>query len=177
MRPHWLTLGGFALSGFVLHCTNDEYSLGRGTSPAAEGSGGAADGGTQAGGAGAQGGAGGSADSVAGAGHDTGGTPGGGGGTAPIGHHPTAEIYHPLASETHYAGVLILFSGVASDPEDGALGGTSLVWTSDLVAGPLGTGASFEAALPAGEHVIRLRATDRDGNVGEASATLPVTAP
>jgi hypothetical protein len=50
------------------------------------------------------------------------------------------------------------------DPEDGPLSGNSLVWTSSLSGGAFGTGTSIStSALPVGEQVISLEATDSQG--------------
>lgn len=61
--------------------------------------------------------------------------------------------------------------GTASDPEDGTLSGTALVWTtdrSDLQEATLGTGSSITARLYSDDcfgvwHEITLTATDSDG--------------
>jgi len=86
--------------------------------------------------------------------------------------NPTATINHPGDGETRAANVDIPFVGVATDPQDGALTGASLVWTSDQLGSPIGTGTSFQAALPAGTHVITLTAADSDSNTGTDSITL-----
>ena len=73
-----------------------------------------------------------------------------------------------LASETP-----VTFTGSAIDPEDGALSGAALAWSSS-VDGPLGTGASITVdSLTTGPHEITFTATD-NGSVS-ASATLSVT--
>ncbi len=84
---------------------------------------------------------------------------------------PTANINHPGDGEMRPAGVDIPFIGVANDPEDGALTGPAMVWTSNL-AGQIGTGETFNAPLAAGMHVVTLTATDSDGNTGTDSITL-----
>lgn len=62
--------------------------------------------------------------------------------------------------------------GYGYDPEDGQLGGSSLVWESDL-EGMLGKGDQLIGlALSVGEHELRLTATDSDGH--KAIATLSV---
>lgn len=68
-----------------------------------------------------------------------------------------------------------LLQGSAVDPEDGALSGARLVWSSD-VDGPLGTGESVSASLSPGPHVITLQATDSQGAMGLASAGIVVRA-
>jgi hypothetical protein len=63
-----------------------------------------------------------------------------------IGEPPTASIFHPGDAEERKVDVPIPFIGEAVDPEDGPLGGTSLVWESDL-EGLLGDGGMFDKAL------------------------------
>jgi chitinase len=60
------------------------------------------------------------------------------------------------------------------DPQDGALSGAALVWTSSELSSPIGTGLSFNASLPAGTHVITLTATDSDSNTGTDTVTLTI---
>ena len=71
----------------------------------------------------------------------------------------------------------ITFTGSATDPEDGALTGASLVWTTALttVQAPLlGTGTSITARLYSNDvcggatHDVSLTATDSFGNVRSA---------
>lgn len=88
-----------------------------------------------------------------------------------MGKPPQATINHPGDMEMRVAGVLFPFIGVANDPEDGALSGASLVWTSDL-SGQIGTGTMFDATLPVGTHKVTLTATDKDGNKATDSLTL-----
>jgi hypothetical protein len=94
--------------------------------------------------------------------------------TGPVGAPPMAQITHPGDAEERPVDVPIPFIGEASDPEDGALVGASLVWT-DSVEGEIGQGEQFDAALlTLGDHVVTLTATDADGNVGEASVMLVI---
>jgi chitinase len=89
--------------------------------------------------------------------------------------NPVATINHPGDGEPpRDANDLIPFIGEASDPQDGALTGAALVWTSSELSAPFGTGTSFEAMLPAGTHVITLTATDSDSNTGTDTITLTV---
>jgi hypothetical protein len=75
------------------------------------------------------------------------------------------------------APALTTFSGSATDTEDGALTGNSLVWTSS-VNGVLGFGETIQAAISGGNcdgfipHVIRLTATDSDNHVVYAEITI-----
>jgi hypothetical protein len=93
---------------------------------------------------------------------------------APGAMDPVATINHPGDGETRNANEPIPFVGVATDPEDGALSGAALVWTSSELSSPIGTGLSFDASLPAGTHVIKLTATDSDSNTGTDTVTLTI---
>lgn len=76
---------------------------------------------------------------------------------------PAVTITIPAANASFMSGDTVTFVGSATDPEDGALDGASLVWTSSL-DGPLGTGATLRPAnLTPGQHVIRLTAIDARG--------------
>ena len=75
----------------------------------------------------------------------------------------------------------VVLEGNATDPEDGALPGTSLVWTTDrtdIYHNPsLGTGSSVEAVLYSNVctgawHTITLTATDSKGHVADASVRI-----
>jgi hypothetical protein len=88
--------------------------------------------------------------------------------------NPVATINHPGDGEMRTANEAIPFVGVATDPQDGALSGSALVWTSSELSTPIGTGLSFEAALPAGTHLITLIATDSDSNTGTDTITLTI---
>jgi hypothetical protein len=97
--------------------------------------------------------------------------------SGPVGTPPTAQINHPEDAEERVVGVPIPFIGEATDPEDGALSGASMIWT-DSIEGEIGQGEQFDAALlTLGDHVITLTATDADGNVGEATISLVIVEP
>ena len=88
---------------------------------------------------------------------------------------PVVRITVPANNATFAQGAAITFTGVATDPLDGALIGTSLVWR-DNVAGEIGTGTTFPlATLSAGTHVITLTATDSIGFTGSATITIVIT--
>jgi len=71
-------------------------------------------------------------------------------------------------------GTSMVFSGLASDPEDGPVPVESLVWTSD-VDGELGAGGDVVTdLLSAGTHVITLSATDSDGMAGHTQIRVHV---
>jgi hypothetical protein len=86
---------------------------------------------------------------------------------------PVVTINHPGDGEQRAAGSDIPFVGLATDPQDGALTGSALVWSSDL-AGVLGSGETVNTSLAAGTHRITLTATDADSNVGTDAITLIV---
>jgi len=88
-----------------------------------------------------------------------------------VGQPPQVQINHPGDMEERVAGMAIPFIGVANDPEDGPLGGASMVWTSSLT-GQIGTGTMFDAPLPVGTHTITLKAIDKDGNSATDSLVL-----
>jgi PKD repeat protein len=86
---------------------------------------------------------------------------------------PTASISSPASGASISQGTSIVLNGAATDPEEGALTGTSLSWSSDR-AGALGTGAqvTFSGAA-VGAHVVTLTARDSAGL--SASATVQFT--
>jgi hypothetical protein len=87
--------------------------------------------------------------------------------------NPVVTINHPGNGETRFvADGEFPFVGVATDPQDGALTGASLVWTSSELSAPFGTGETFDAVLPTGTHVITLTATDSDSNTGTDTITV-----
>lgn len=88
---------------------------------------------------------------------------------------PVPVITAPVSGGDFDEGHTILFQGSATDREDGAITGTSLVWASNL-DGTLGTGASLSLdTLARGTHTITLTATDKDGSSASTSITLTVT--
>ena len=88
---------------------------------------------------------------------------------------PTVAITAPLDGASFTQGDFIAFTGTAMDPEDGALTGASLVWSSSI-NGEIGTGESFSKNdLSAGDHTINLTATDSHGATATDSVTITVT--
>ena len=92
--------------------------------------------------------------------------------TQPVNTAPVVAILAPISSLTVNIGTAILFSGTATDVQEGNIG-SRLVWTSNL-AGTIGSGASFSRTLPAGTHTIVAYATDSQGLRGSASVTVIV---
>jgi hypothetical protein len=90
---------------------------------------------------------------------------------------PAVTLSAPANGANFSIGETIIFTGSATDPEDGALSGTSLVWTSNL-DGQIGTGGSLTRNdLSAGSHTITLTATDSKGGTGTQSITITVQSP
>lgn len=72
----------------------------------------------------------------------------------------------------------VTFAASASDPEDGALPGGDIVWTSSLSGQPLGTGVSLTRTLPSpGVHTVTCTATDADGATGSSSIVITSRSP
>src|SRR5206468_8930202 len=70
----------------------------------------------------------------------------------PFNQPPTAHITAPANNSSFAQGASVTFTGNASDPEDGTLTDTSLVWTSSR-DGNIGTGTSFSTStLSVGTH-------------------------
>ena len=93
----------------------------------------------------------------------------------PMNAAPTVSITAPANNTSVAAGTNVVFSATANDPEDGALTGASVRWTSSL-GGVLGTGVSVSSAsLVQGTHVITVTATDSGGRSASANITLTVT--
>ena len=87
---------------------------------------------------------------------------------------PVVTITAPPGDSYFLSGVSIDFVGAASDPEDGALSGAALVWSSDI-DGQLGLGENITSALATlGVHTITLTATDSQSASGQASITINV---
>lgn len=85
---------------------------------------------------------------------------------------PTATITSPTDGSSYTQSDAISFSGTGADAEDGALTGSSLVWTSSI-DGQIGTGGSFQRSdLSAGTHTITLTATDSEGATGSDSVSI-----
>lgn len=87
---------------------------------------------------------------------------------------PTVTITGPASGSTYTAGQRVTFAGSATDPEDGALSGTALAWSSNR-DGALGTGGTLEInTLSVGTHTVTLRATDSGARSSEATVSVTV---
>jgi PKD repeat protein len=88
---------------------------------------------------------------------------------------PAVTITAPANQASYAPGATITFTGSATDHEDGALTGASLVWTSSR-DGQIGTGTSFTRNnLSLGTHTITLTATDSNGANGSATVVIHVS--
>ena len=88
---------------------------------------------------------------------------------------PTATITDPPDGSSFTAGTNISFRGTGLDDEDGALTGTDIVWSSDLLGGEFGSGSpTNENGLPVGVHTITLTSTDSDGATGTDQITVTI---
>jgi hypothetical protein len=93
----------------------------------------------------------------------------------PPNHPPVVTITAPAGGSSVSQGTMVGFRGTAQDPEDGALTGQALTWTSSL-DGQLGHAESLDtASLQVGTHQVTLSAIDSGGATGSASITLTVT--
>ena len=82
---------------------------------------------------------------------------------------PLVFMLRPEEGERLLPGEPLIFSGLATDPEDGPMPDESLAWFSD-VDGPLGMGTDVLVdTLSCGAHEITLSATDNSGMVGMAT--------
>ncbi|TNE84268.1 MAG: PKD domain-containing protein [Deltaproteobacteria bacterium] len=90
---------------------------------------------------------------------------------------PVVTVSSPTDASGFVVGDAVTLDGSAVDPEDGALSGADLAWTSDRDGG-LGTGVPVQtSALSAGVHVLTLTATDSGGLSGSDSVTVTVNPP
>ena len=112
-----------------------------------------------------------------GGGGNDGGTGGGGGGGA-NNLPPTCTIATPDAGSVVPFDQMVTFSATASDPEEGALTGSRVVWTSNLVTPALGSGATLTRTLaPPGVHTVTCTATDAQGLTGSSSIVITSFSP
>ncbi len=88
---------------------------------------------------------------------------------------PTVSITTPSNGALYQLGDAVLFTGTATDSEDGDLS-AAIQWTSSL-DGPLGTGASITSSLTSGTHTITASVTDSGGKTATASVSITVNAP
>jgi glucose/arabinose dehydrogenase len=90
---------------------------------------------------------------------------------------PQVTITSPAPGASVVQNSAVTLIGSAIDPEDGALAGAALTWSSSL-DGALGSGSPLTVTtLSVGQHTITLRATDNGSAHTDASVTLTVTPP
>lgn len=85
---------------------------------------------------------------------------------------PSTSIESPGSESSILEGDTVHLEGSATDPEDGELSGSSLMWESSE-DGQLGTGEEIEtASLSVAEHSVRLIATDSEGLKDTAEVSI-----
>ena len=90
---------------------------------------------------------------------------------------PNASIIAPENNSIFVHGDEITFNGTGTDPEDGILNTSSLVWTSDI-NGLIGTGNEFNTSnLSAGTHTITLMVNDSADLIDTDSVEILINAP
>lgn len=161
--------GGSATGGATASGGNS--SGGNSSSGGASGAGGAGTGGNSSGGTSNT-----DASTTADSGSTTEGGPGPDGGTFVDGGAlgPTVTILHPSGGVDRTVDVSIYFHGTATDPTDGTLSGSALVWT-DSLEGQFGTGDPVNwAPTQTGSHTITLSAVDSLGYGATDSITFNI---
>jgi hypothetical protein len=91
---------------------------------------------------------------------------------APANNPPVVEITSPATGSSFDSGETILFTGTASDAEEGNLT-DGLVWESNL-DGEIGAGGNFTRVLSDGNHTITAAVTDSAGQTGSDSISITV---
>ncbi|MBF0224557.1 MAG: hypothetical protein HQK76_03795 [Desulfobacterales bacterium] len=87
---------------------------------------------------------------------------------------PTVTITSPTQTSFN-PGDDVVFTGTASDKEDGQLGESSLYWIFGSNSTPVAYGSTYTiAAIQVGTYTINLIATDSQGAIGTASITITV---
>lgn len=98
-------------------------------------------------------------------------------GGALVGTAPICVIDGPADGAETGFDVEVTLDAAATDAEDGALTGASVVWRSDLEVTPLGTGDMLATVLPLGTNVVTCTVTDSDLNTASASVTIVAKTP
>src|SRR5206468_2949781 len=88
---------------------------------------------------------------------------------------PAVTITTPLSGARFNQADTISFTAAATDPEDGDVSSTT-AWPAGR-HGALGTGGTITPTIRGATQSITARATDRDGNSGQAQVTIAVNAP
>lgn len=87
---------------------------------------------------------------------------------------PTVSITSPGNRLSVMQGTTLMFSGSASDKQDGDLT-SRMTWSSNLI-GQFGYGGSFDYALPGGTHAITTSVTDNAGATSTSQITITLSA-
>ena len=87
---------------------------------------------------------------------------------------PEVTIVAPQDGATFWQAQLVTLRADVYDPEEGALGGSNVVWTSSI-DGELGTGTQLSTVnLSTGSHTITVEATDSTARTAQAQVTIDV---
>lgn len=94
-----------------------------------------------------------------------------------VGETPNVSIQSPEDGSTVQGGSAVVLEARASDPQEGELDASQIVWQSDQ-AGELGQGAKLEVTgLSVGAHEITAAVRDSAGNLGVSRTRLVVERP
>jgi endonuclease I len=86
---------------------------------------------------------------------------------------PSVSILSPSSGSSFAQGESVVFSGSATDPEDGSLN-SSIQWSSNR-DGTLGSGQSITVStLSPGQHSIQARVSDSSGSTASAGITVTI---
>ena len=87
---------------------------------------------------------------------------------------PTSVLINtPATGSLRLGSRPVYLTGGAFDPDDGALTGSQLQWSSNI-QGALGSGSLLPVKLQPGTHTLTLTATDSDGNAISTTTTVTV---
>lgn len=107
---------------------------------------------------------------------DSGGDTDTGGGVDP--DAPTCVIVSPATGFAQPYTLAFTFVASATDPQDGAVPGAAIAWSSSAGGASLGTGTTVTVSLAAsGPQTITCTATDADGKTGTASILVTSISP
>lgn len=96
--------------------------------------------------------------------------------TPPVNQKPTTTITSPGTGLSFKQGASITFTGTSVDPEDGALSGQSLIWTTNLNGGMIvGYGSSVSSSMwPVGTWQVNLLGRDSNGQISAVPVTITI---
>ena len=89
---------------------------------------------------------------------------------------PEVYIHSPAQGAVHAGLATIMLHATAYDPEDGALGASSMEWSSDIdgVVATSGVAVIGTGEMTAGTHMLTAIATDSSAMTGTATVTITV---